>query len=178
MSRFSSFSSRFSSTRLRRVLLGTLGATLIAGGLSACGHGPIGEMTGRGGPRTEADMARHQERMVDRVASGLELDAAQKALLTQLATKMRAQRAVMMGAPGQGGPREEFKAIIAGERFDTARAQALVNGKADAIRSGSPELIAAAAAFYDSLKPAQQQKVREFLDQRGGRGHHGGRHWG
>ena len=40
--------------------------------------------------------------------------------------------------------------------------------KTDALRSGSPEVIAALGDFYDSLNPAQQQKVRDFMSRRGG----------
>jgi protein CpxP len=189
MSRYS-FIPSFLSSRTRRIALGAVAATLVAGSLVACGHGPRGEGMGggmegmgpmagmggmsHGGPRNEADAARHQEQMVEHAAKFLELDAAQKALLTQLGAKMREHHEAMMGQAGKGDPREQFKAVIAGERFDSARAQALVNSHADAMRAGSPQVIAAAAAFYDSLKPAQQQKVREFLDhQRGGMmGHH------
>jgi periplasmic protein CpxP/Spy len=35
------------------------------------------------------------------------------------------------------------------------------------VRGKSPELIAAAGEFYDSLKPEQQQKVRDFMAKRG-----------
>ena len=54
-----------------------------------------------------------------------------------------------------------------GERFDKARAQALVDEKTHAIRAGSPGTIDALADFYDSLKPEQQAKLREFMDKRG-----------
>jgi Spy/CpxP family protein refolding chaperone len=64
-------------------------------------------------------------------------------------------------------PRAEIKALIAGEKFDAARAQALVNEKTTALQTRSPEVIAALAAFYDSLNSTQQQKVREYLDGRG-----------
>ena len=54
-----------------------------------------------------------------------------------------------------------------GRRFDAARAQALINDKAQTLQSKSPDVVAALAAFFDSLNPAQQQKVRDFMD--GGR---------
>jgi len=38
------------------------------------------------------------------------------------------------------------------------------------VREKSPEVITATAEFFDTLKPEQQQKVREYL-QRGGRRH-------
>jgi Spy/CpxP family protein refolding chaperone len=61
-----------------------------------------------------------------------------------------------------------MQALIAGPKFERERAQSLVTTKTDALRSKSPEVIAAAADFFDSLKPEQQQKVREFLNKRRG----------
>ena len=65
-------------------------------------------------------------------------------------------------------PRAEMKALVAGTKFDAARAQALVTEKTTVLQTKSPEVIAALADFYDSLNPAQQQKVRDFME---GRGH-------
>ena len=61
-----------------------------------------------------------------------------------------------------------MQSLVAGAQFDRAKAQALVQQKTDALRSGSPEVIAALGDFYDSLNPAQQQKVRDFMSRRGG----------
>jgi protein CpxP len=71
-----------------------------------------------------------------------------------------------------GNMREQFQGLIAGERFDATRAQTLVLEKTEALRTASPAVIAAAATFYDSLRPEQQQKMRDFMA-RGG--HHGWR---
>ena len=49
-----------------------------------------------------------------------------------------------------------------------APAQALVDEKTEAMRSTSPQTFAALADFYDSLKPEQQQKLRDFMN-KGGR---------
>jgi Spy/CpxP family protein refolding chaperone len=64
-------------------------------------------------------------------------------------------------------PRAEIKALVAGDKFDKARAQSLVTEKTTVLQAGSPEVIAALADFYDSLNPTQQQKVRDFMDRRG-----------
>jgi len=82
-----------------------------------------------------------------------------------LGDKLHEQRIAMVGASKD--PRADLKALVAGDKFDKARAQALVTEKTGAITSKSPEVIAAMADFYDSLNPAQQQKVREFMDKRG-----------
>ena len=103
--------------------------------------------------------------MVDRVGKELDLDAAQKTRLTALADKMHEQRQALVG--GAADPRAELQALVAGPKFDRERAQAVVTAKTDALRGKSPEVIAAAGEFYDSLKPEQQQKVRDFMAKRG-----------
>ena len=59
---------------------------------------------------------------------------------------------------------------MAGATFDRAKAKALIDDKTGADQSKSPELIAAIGDFYDSLKPEQQEKVREFMARRGRHG--------
>ena len=85
--------------------------------------------------------------------------------LTVLGDKLHEQRIAMMGAAKD--PRADVKALVAGDKFDKTRAQALVAEKTAAVTGKSPEVIAALADFFDSLNPAQQQKVREFMDKRG-----------
>jgi periplasmic protein CpxP/Spy len=70
-----------------------------------------------------------------------------------------------------GNPRDEVQSLVAGTSFDRAKAKALVDAKTGAISAKSPELIAAFGDFYDSLRPEQQAKVREFMS----RGRHGWR---
>ncbi len=147
---------------IRRTLIGLFGLSLL-GGLAACSHRPTW-------PMDEATAAQWRERMVDRVAGKLDLDAAQKAKLGVLADALRAQRQALMGDAKD--PRAEFQALVAGSTFDRAKAQALVEAKTSAVKTQSPAVITAMADFYDSLKPEQQQKVREFMARRG---HHGWR---
>ena len=149
---------------LKRTLIGVFGASILIGGLTACGHGGH-----HGGwAMNEADSAKMRERMLERVGAQLKLDDAQKQRLTVLADKLREQRAALVGA---SDPRAEFQALMAGPTFDRQGAQALVESKTAALRSKSPEVIAAAADFFDSLRPEQQQQVREFIAKRRGRPH-------
>jgi len=104
--------------------------------------------------------------MVDRAASKLDLNVEQKKLLAAVGDKMFEQRKAVMGQTTD--PRAEIKSLIAGPKFDTARAQALITDKTTVMQAKSPETLAALAAFYDSLNAAQQQKVRDLMD-----GHHG-----
>lgn len=154
-------------TWLKRSLIGIFGVSLLAGGLAACSHqrhyGYFGDRI------TEAERAEKRAHMVEKASRKLDLDAAQKAKLTVLADTLEAQRKSMKASGGE--PRAELKAVIAGPQFDRAKAQSLVDAKTTAMRGASPAVINAAADFYDSLKPEQQQKVREALDRFG---HHRG----
>ena len=147
---------------LKRTFIGLFGATVLVGGLAACSHGHYGRF---GAQMTEEDAAKFRTKMVDRVGKELDLDGAQKQRLTALADKMREQRTALMGSGTD--PRAEIQALVAGPTFDRERAQGIVTAKTEAVRGKSPELIVAAAEFYDSLKPEQQQKVRDFMAKRG-----------
>lgn len=147
----------------KRVLFGLLGAGLLAGSLSAYSHSGEGHWGHgeRGSPEFRA-------KMVERVANRLDLNAEQKQRLNALAEQMHQQRLALMG--GNTQPRGQLLGLMAGTQFDRSKAQALVTEKTTQIQQQSPALIAAMGDFYDSLNPAQQQKVREFMQKRG---HHG-----
>jgi periplasmic protein CpxP/Spy len=153
------------SIGMKRALVTALGAVFVVGGLSACaGHR-------HGGPMSEADSAARQAKMVDYAGKKLDLNDAQKQRLNVLGDKLREQRASLMGASKD--PRADITALVAGDKMDRAKAQALIDEKTSAIKTKSPELIAAAADFYDSLNPAQQQQIRDLMNRR-----HGRRGWG
>lgn len=149
---------------IKRTLFGLAGLSIVIGGLTACGASRYHSMHNM----SEADATAWRARQIERVASKLDLDAAQKAKLAILGDAMAQQRKALRG--NAADPRGEFKALIAGSTFDRAGAQALVTQKTDAIRAGSPQVIAAMGDFYDSLRPEQQQKVRDFMNKRGHRG--------
>lgn len=143
---------------IRRSLFALFGATIALGALTGCGH-----HRHPGPGATQEEQARWRDKMVDRVAGKLDLNAEQKQRLAALAAKLHEQRNAMRGA---GDPRAEVQALVAGDKFDRTKAQAFVNEKAAAVTQRSPEVIAALGDFYDSLNPAQQAKVREFLQKR------------
>ena len=132
---------------IKRTLFGLFGASLLAGGLSACsGHR-------HGMQMSEADSAVFHGKMIERAGKKLDLNDAQKQRLGVLADRLREQRTALMGKTTD--PR--------------AAVQALIEEKTGALRSKSPEVIAAAADFFDNLNPAQQQQVRDLMN-RGRRG--------
>ena len=152
-------------TWIKRTLIGLFGAGILLGGLAACGP----RHHGWGGTRLSAeDAAQWRERLLERAGRELQLDDAQQRQLGVVFDRLREQRNAIVG--GTQSPRAELRALVEGERFDKARAQALVDAKTHALRSGSPQTIDAMAAFYDSLKPEQQGKLREWMDKRGRHG--------
>lgn len=145
---------------IRRGLAG-LFAVLTLGALSGCGH----HRDHAGWGASAEEQARHRAHVVERVASRLDLHGAQKAKLAVLVEKLQAQRSALAGQPD---PRAQFQALVAGDKFDRAGAQALLHKAAGALEARSPEVIAALADFYDSLDARQQARVREFLQHRRG----------
>ena len=147
---------------IKRTLFGLAGVSIALGGLAACGH----RHEGHGWQMNAEESAKFRGKMVDRVAGKLDLNADQKKRLTTLADKLHEQRSALAG---QGGdPRVQVQALVAGEKFDRMKAQALVTEKTAAVNGKSPEVITALADFYDSLNPTQQQKVRDFMQHRRG----------
>jgi len=151
---------------LKRTLIGVFGASVLFGGLAACSHRY--HHGGDWNSMSDEDVAKRKAWMIDRVSGRLDLDDAQKAKLGTLADQLRAQRQALVGGTD---PRAEIQSLVAGNTFDRTKAKAFIDGKAQTIQAKSPELIAALGDFYDSLRPEQQQKVRDFMS----RGRHG---WG
>ena len=141
-------------TWIRRTLIGLAATGALLGGLAACSSGH------HRGPMSEADIVQLRERFIDKAASKLDLDAAQKARLATLADALQAQRSALMAS---SQPRAELQALISGASFDRAKAQALVDNKTTAVRDKAPAVVTAMADFYDSLQPGQQQKLRDML---------------
>ena len=152
-------------TWIKRTLFGLFATGALLGGLAACSHG-----VHRHGwhAMSDTDMAQMKTRLVDRAASKLDLDEAQKAKLGTLADQVQAQRKAFIG--NTADPRAELQALMAGATFDRTKASALIEGKVGAVQTQSPAVVAALADFYDSLKPEQQAKLREFMAKRGHRG--------
>jgi len=154
-------------TWIKRSLAGLFGVSVLAGGLSACSH----HRYEYGAGMSAEEQAQFRGKVLERVASKLDLNAEQKQRLSVLADTLQAQRAALVGT--SGNPRAEMQALVAGDKFDRARAQALVSEKTAALSSKSPAVIAAMADFYDGLTPAQQTLVREAMQKRHGWWHHG-----
>lgn len=150
-------------TWIKRTLIGVLGATVLVGGLTACGS--RGEHR-HGGGWSEERISDMRGKAIEKVSEKLDLNEVQKQKLAVLADEMLAQRKALRA--GMESPRAEMKNLIAGEKFDRTRAQSLLDEKTAAVQMAGPRVIAAMADFYDSLNPAQQAQVRERLEKRHG----------
>jgi Spy/CpxP family protein refolding chaperone len=137
----------FFKSKFRRPLFGFCGSQK-----HGCGRGAM----------TPEQFAERRTKMADRMTNKLLLNAEQKPLLIQLMDALYVQRQAMVGSTLD--PRAEFRSWFAGASFDAARAQALINEKTGALQANSPAVLAALGAFFDSLNPAQQQKLRNFME--------------
>ena len=146
---------------IKRSLLALFGVSVLAAGLSACGH----RHHEFGAKLSAEEYTEKRTKIVDRVAGKLDLNEDQKKRLGTLGDKAYEQRTALIGQTKD--PRAEMKALVVADKFDRTRAQALITEKTTALQTKSPEVIAAMADFYDSLNAAQQQKVRDYMDGRG-----------
>ena len=152
----------YHETPMKRTRFGLLGASLLAGGLSACSG------LRHGMQMSEADSTAFRAKMMELASKKLDLNDAQKERLGVLADKLREQRTALIGKTTD--PRAEVQALVVGATLDKAKAQALIEEKTSALRCKRPEVIAAAADFFDNLNPAQQQQVRDLMTRRRGWG--------
>ena len=155
---------------IKRTVIAVFSATALFGGLAAWAqHRSMGWAT-----MSPQDAAEMKARVVEKVGRSLDLDTAQKARLGTLADALRAQQLALVGNTGNStNPRAEWQGLIAGNTFDRTKATSLVQAKLAAVATGSPAVITALGDFYDSLRPDQQAKVREFTNRRGHGAHHG-----
>ena len=148
-------------TWIKRSLMGFTGVAIAVGSLAACGT-----RHHERGPMSPEKITEVRGKVVNRITSKLDLNAEQQQKLNVLADKVQAQRLAMIGQTTN--PRAEMQALVSGDKFDRARALHLLDEKTRAVQVSSPDVINALADFYDSLNPTQQQKVRDFMQRRGG----------
>ena len=146
---------------IKRALMAFTGVSIAVGGLAACGTRHHDRA-----PMSAEKIAEVRGKVVNRITSKLDLNAEQQQKLNVLADKVQAQRTALIGQTTD--PRGEVRALVAGEKFDRARALNLLDEKTRVVQVSSPEVINALADFYDSLNPTQQTEVRERMQKRGG----------
>jgi len=118
----------------------------------------------------ERGEGKRQEKMVERISSKLELDDTQTQALEEFAAELAETRQLMRGT--DGGLRSEFSNLVSAQSFDQGEALNLINERAAAVQANAPELVAAAALFFDGLSEEQKAQVQKFME-KGGRHRHG-----
>jgi periplasmic protein CpxP/Spy len=147
---------------IKKTLAGVFGATILVGGLTACGHR---DRYGESNWSAE-HVSDVRGKVVDKISGKLDLNDVQKQKLGVLADEIIASRTAFRGE--SANPREQIQNLMAGEKFDRAGAQTLLDQKTQVVQGNGPKMIAALADFYDSLNPEQQKDVREALAKRHG----------
>lgn len=145
---------------IKRSLIGLTAVTVVLGGLTACGS--RGDHA-RGW--SDERITEVRGKAIDKIGSKLELSAEQKQKLGVLADEMIASRKAFRGEAAD--PRTELKALVAGDKFDRTKAQALLDQKMQVMQGNGPKMLSAFGDFYDSLNPEQQKQVRERMEKRG-----------
>ena len=145
---------------IKRSLIGLTSVTVVLGGLTACGSRGD-HARGWSDERITEVRGKAMEKISDR----LNLNADQKAKLGVLADQMIASRKAFRGEGTD--PRADLQALVAGDKFDRSKAQALLDQKTRVVQGNGPQMLAAFGDFYDSLNPEQQKQVREKLERRG-----------
>lgn len=145
---------------IQRSLIVLTSATVVIGGLTACGS--RGDHARGWSDERVTEM---RGKAVSKISDKLELNAGQKAKLEVLADEMIASRKAMRGESGD--VRADLQALIAGDRFDRSKAQQMLDQKTRVLQGSGPKVLAAFGDFYDSLDPEQQKQVRERLERRG-----------
>ncbi|MDZ4177535.1 MAG: Spy/CpxP family protein refolding chaperone, partial [Hydrogenophaga sp.] len=125
-------------TWIKRTLIGLTTATVVLGGLTACGS--RGDHARGWSDERVTEM---RGKAIERISSKLELNAEQKQKLGVLADQMIAQRKAFRGEGAD--PRADIQALVAGEKFDRAKAQTLLDQKTAAVQGNAPKVLAALA---------------------------------
>ena len=145
---------------IKRSLIALTSATVVIGGLTACGS--RGDHARGWSDERVTEM---RGKAVEKISDKLELNAGQKAKLGVLADEMIASRKAMRGESVD--VRTDLQALIAADKFDRSKAQQMLDQKTRALQGSGPKILAAFGDFYDSLNPEQQKQVREKLERRG-----------
>ena len=75
-----------------------------------------------------------------------------------------------------GNMRLKLTALISADTFDQGAALTMITDRAAALQANAPELVAAAALFFDGLSAEQKATLQEFGNKAGKRGRFGRGH--
>ncbi len=138
---------------VKKIIVGTLIVATTALGASAYAN---------------RDSGKFQDRMIERISKKLELTDTQKEALATFGAELAETRELMRG--GSTDIRSEMSALVTADTFDQGKALTMINDRAAALQNNAPELVAAAAVFFDGLDASQKEQITKFAEKRG-RGH-------
>lgn len=146
------------------ILLSTLAVGgLILGGLTACS--PHGK-----------DPEQRAAHFAKKIKSKLDLDEAQAGKLdTLMDTMLKAHKE---SSERRSKHRETVKEMLSQPKLDRQRAQTLFDEHMQARQEHAPAVINALGDFWDSLRPEQQAKAREDIEEKMKHMERWGRHHG
>ncbi len=149
-----------------KIILGSVLVVTAAGTLKVfAGSGEGCHFRGHGGPFASGMI---MGRMTERVSSELDLTATQKGNLDALVKEITAIRSEAISHRDER--KAELLSLLDSPTLDQARVLNLVTEKAQKVETVAPEIIAAIAAFTDSLTPEQKTHLHERIDQGFGHG--------
>lgn len=102
------------------------------------------------------------EYITKKISKKLDLNNDQKIYLDVLKNEVLSVRQTMKDKRETGFT--EFRELLKDERINRERANGLMDNHFQTFQSHSPALIAAAADFWDSLNPEQQEKARAKME--------------
>ncbi len=102
------------------------------------------------------------ERLVNRATKMLSLDDGQVEALKLLQAEVVETREMMRG--GETGFLSTFSEMISADSFDQQRALNLIDERATALQNNAPELVNAAAVFFDGLNSEQKATLVEKME--------------
>ena len=128
------------------ILAAVTAITLVSGTFAVAGggHGRMGE------------------RMISKLTDRLELDEQQAAALDSLHLELKETRELMRGDSATQGQR--IRDLINADAFDQGAALEMITARTTAMQTQGPDLVAAAAQFFDGLNEVQKQELNDLMD--------------
>jgi len=133
--------------RNSKIILAAVTAVSLATGtvvFAAGGHGKMGN------------------RMISKLTDRLELNEQQASALESLKLEIQETRDLMRADGESQG--QSLMQLVSGDTFDQGAALEMITARTTAMQEQGPELVAAAAQFFDGLDSEQKQELNQMMD--------------
>lgn len=116
----------------------------------------------------------HGERLIKVISEKLSLDEGQTVALEALRVEIKETHEAM--STDRETAKAEIAGLLAADSFDQDRALQMINDRVNAVQTNAPDVVSAAAVFFDGLNAEQKSQIQEFIEKKGKRrGRHGNR---